>query len=137
MKNPTHRLEKKEKKIVEVEYIDSNILNEQSDHVIKPETIQAIGYLVEETDEYITIARELIDDEYRGQVSISKVAVKLQEKKMKYVIEVRSGRRWIETVAVFDSEEEARKWGRWNYREDEGLSKEGFNWRIVKLQEKK
>lgn len=79
--NPTHRPEKKEKKIVEVEYIDSNILNEQSDYVIKPETIQAIGYLVEETDEYITIARELIDSEYRGQLSIPKVAVKLQEKK--------------------------------------------------------
>lgn len=60
---------------VEVEYIDSSIINEQTDEVARPETIKAVGYLIKEAEEYITLSRELVGSEYRGQVSIPKVAI--------------------------------------------------------------
>ena len=62
-------------KVVEVIYIDSNIINEQTDEIVEPEEIRAIGYLVEETRNYVTITRELVNSEYRGQISIPKVAI--------------------------------------------------------------
>ena len=58
-----------------IKYIDSNLINEQTDFIAKPKIITAIGFVVEETDEYITIAREIVADEYRGQLSIPKVAI--------------------------------------------------------------
>lgn len=63
-------------KIMEVKYIDSNMINEQTDIIAKPQIIEAVGFLVEETKEYITLAREKIGEEWRGQISIPKVAIK-------------------------------------------------------------
>lgn len=60
---------------MKVSYIDSNIIEEQTNQVAEPVKITAIGFLVKETNEYITIAREKIGDEWRGQVSIPKKAI--------------------------------------------------------------
>lgn len=62
-----------------VKYIDSNIINEQTNEIVKPVIITAVGFVIEETDNYITIAREIIDNEYRGQVSIPKVAITIEK----------------------------------------------------------
>ena len=70
MTNPKTSMESKK-----VKYIDSNLINDQTDFIAKPEIITAVGFVVEETDEYITIARELVGNEYRGQLSIPKVAI--------------------------------------------------------------
>ena len=61
--------------IVRIKYIDSCIISEQTDVIAKPTKIDAIGFLVKETKDYITIARERIRGEWRGQVSIPKVAI--------------------------------------------------------------
>jgi len=60
---------------MKVTYIDSCTIDTQTSEVAKPMTIEATGFKVRETDEYITIAREKIGDEWRGQLSIPKVAV--------------------------------------------------------------
>ena len=62
-------------KIIEIEYTDSNIINEQTSEIVKPEIIQAVGYLIKDGQDYITIAREVIKNEYRGQLSIPRVAI--------------------------------------------------------------
>ena len=62
-----------------VEYIDSHLIDEQTSEIVQPVKITAIGFVVEETDEYITLAREVIGDEYRGQVSIPKISILLNQ----------------------------------------------------------
>ena len=59
-----------------IKYIDSNLIDEQTFEVAKPLVVTATGFVVEETDDFITLARELIGDDYRGQVAIPKVAIK-------------------------------------------------------------
>lgn len=62
------------KKIV-VNYVDSNMIHEQTDEIIEPEICRTIGYLIKEDDDYITLAAELIGKEYRRQISIPRVAI--------------------------------------------------------------
>lgn len=63
-------------KIKRLKYIDSSLNAEQTDMISKPVTIEIVGFVVEETKEHITLAMEIIDGEdYRGQVSIPKVAI--------------------------------------------------------------
>ena len=57
-----------------IKYIDSQLIDEQTDEVAKPQLVEATGFVIAENDEYITLARELIGEEYRGQVSIPKVS---------------------------------------------------------------
>lgn len=74
----------KEQQIYIVEYIDSNIMNDQSSEIVEPTVIKAVGFVLKHDPNFITLARELIDDEYRGQVSIPADSliqvIKLQEK---------------------------------------------------------
>jgi len=59
-----------------IKFIDSCITNEQTDVIATPETIVATGFVIAETNEYITLAREIIgDNDYCGQLSIPKVAI--------------------------------------------------------------
>lgn len=62
-----------------VRWIDSVILNEQiyPHEVPKPVEIHSVGWVAEETEEHITLTREIMDDgDYRSCVSIPKVAVR-------------------------------------------------------------
>lgn len=58
------------KNIYKITYKDSNIMNDQSSEVVKPANIIAVGFVLEHKSTHITLARELVDDEYRGQISI-------------------------------------------------------------------
>ena len=60
-----------------IKYIDSQLINEQTEEIAKPQLIVATGFVIAETNDYITLAREVIDKEYRGQVSIPKIAIAL------------------------------------------------------------
>jgi hypothetical protein len=63
-------------KIKKITYIDSTIGSEQATDIIKPIVIQAVGWVIKETDEYVTIAQELMENgDYRGQLSIPKKAI--------------------------------------------------------------
>lgn len=60
-------------RIAFIEWVDSSIQNGQvdrSDYPV-PEVIRSTGWLVAETDEHVTIARDdMKDDEYRGLLCI-------------------------------------------------------------------
>jgi predicted DNA-binding transcriptional regulator AlpA len=62
-----------------VRWIDSSLQNGQVDRhdFPKPEVITSVGFVVDETDEYVTLARDDMghDGDYRGLVSIPKIAV--------------------------------------------------------------
>ena len=62
-------------KIKRIKYIDSSINSEQSNKIEAPFEIEAVGFVIEETDKHITLAQELIEGEFRGQLSIPKVAI--------------------------------------------------------------
>jgi hypothetical protein len=73
-------------KIAVIEYIDSNMTHEQTSEIVKPEPITTVGFVIDEKDEYITLAAELIGGEYRRQVSIPKVAVLKTKSKGEYLV---------------------------------------------------
>lgn len=58
-----------------IRYIDSVLANEQTDIICEPETIEATGFIIKETDKYIVLARELVGKEYRGQLAIPKCSI--------------------------------------------------------------
>lgn len=62
-------------KIKRVKYTDSNLIEEQTEVIAEPVDIEACGFLVKETDSMITLARECIGDEFRGQISIPKSTI--------------------------------------------------------------
>lgn len=62
-------------KIKKIKYLDSNIIEEQTSEVAIPVKITAIGFIVKETENYITLAREQVGDEWRGQISIPKKSI--------------------------------------------------------------
>lgn len=65
-------------KIKTVRWIDSSLQNWQVDsrEFPKPSTIISIGFIVDETDEYITLARDdMGDGDYRGLCCIPKNAI--------------------------------------------------------------
>lgn len=61
-----------------VEWIDSSLQNGQvdKDDFPKPARITSVGFVVEETDDYIVLARDDMnhDGDYRGLCAIPKVA---------------------------------------------------------------
>ena len=61
--------------IRKITYMDSAIIESQTDEICEPTEIVATGFIVKETNDYLTIARELVGKEYRGQLSIPKVAI--------------------------------------------------------------
>jgi hypothetical protein len=65
-------------KMKKVSWIDSKTVLSQitEDELPKPCVIDSVGFLVEETDEYITLARERIDSDWRGVIAIPKCCVK-------------------------------------------------------------
>ena len=67
------------REIVSLKYIDSNMSWEQQLTTIEPVEIEVAGFLIKETEDYITLAMELVhienDIEYRNQVSIPKKAI--------------------------------------------------------------
>ena len=62
-----------------VRWIDSSLQNVQvdKDDFPKPVTITSVGFVVEETDEYVVLARDDMghDGDYRGLVAIPRIAV--------------------------------------------------------------
>jgi hypothetical protein len=65
-------------KVVSVKYTDSAMQQEQTSEILKPLVLVASGICVQESDEYITLALELVeglDTEFRNQVSIPKGAI--------------------------------------------------------------
>lgn len=58
-----------------IKYIDSNMIHEQTDEIAKPVVNIAVGFVIEETKDHITLAAELVEKEYRRQLSIPKVAI--------------------------------------------------------------
>lgn len=58
-----------------ITYIDSALIDDQTDEIAKPCKIKATGFLIKETEDYIVLARELVDEEYRGQVAIPKRSI--------------------------------------------------------------
>lgn len=62
-----------------VRWIDSCLQNGQvdSDDFPQPVVITSVGFVVEETDEYVTLARDDMSHEgdYRGLCAIPKIAV--------------------------------------------------------------
>ncbi len=61
-----------------IEWVDSSLQNGQvdSDDFPKPTTIMSVGFIVDETDEYITIARDdMGNGDFRGLCSIPKFAI--------------------------------------------------------------
>lgn len=63
--------------IKKVKWIDSSIQEHQVDHhdFPKPTIITSIGFVVEYTDDYITLARDIVDKDYRGLVCIPNIAI--------------------------------------------------------------
>ena len=62
----------------EVRWTDSSLQNVQVDRddFPRPEVIVSVGYVVEETDEYVTLARDdMGNGDYRGLLCIPKIAV--------------------------------------------------------------
>lgn len=67
------------KNIVKVTYWDSATCEHQTDEIIKPSQIEAVGFLVGQSKDYITLAREIINPDavndmptYTGQLSVPK-----------------------------------------------------------------
>lgn len=61
-----------------VRWLDSSLQNGQVDkyNFPKPEVIVTIGFLVDETDEYVTVARDdMGNGDYRGLCCIPKISV--------------------------------------------------------------
>lgn len=62
-----------------VRWIDSSIQNGQvdKDDFPKPETITSVGFVVEDTNEYVVLSRDDMahEGDYRGLVAIPRVAV--------------------------------------------------------------
>lgn len=68
-------LEHKER-IKRIKYWDSTHSTSQLSKPIKPSEMEVVGFVIEETDEYITLAQEIIDgQEYFNQISIPKGAI--------------------------------------------------------------
>lgn len=61
--------------IVVVHWIDSNIMHDQTNEVVEPVTIQTVGYLIQDKVRSVTVARDLINDEWRGQISIPRECI--------------------------------------------------------------
>lgn len=71
------RLPKREVRVVS--WIDSSLQNAQVGHFDypKPELITSVGFVVEETDTYLTLARDdMKDDDFRGLLCIPKECLK-------------------------------------------------------------
>lgn len=52
-------------------YTDTTALDTQTSEPISPSEVDICGFVIEETDEYITLAMEVTESgDYRGQVSI-------------------------------------------------------------------
>jgi len=60
-------------------YSDSNMSWEQRETVVKPTEIWITGFVIEETDKYITLAAEVVTFdgyyEYRNQISVPKSCI--------------------------------------------------------------
>jgi len=59
-----------------IDWVDSNIIETQTYDIAKPTLIRTIGFVVADEIDYITVARDLIDDEFRGQISIPKECIR-------------------------------------------------------------
>ena len=62
-----------------VEYVDSALQAEQTNRVAKPFAVTTVGFVIHEDDDALTLCAELVGEDYRGQVSIPKVAVTRRE----------------------------------------------------------
>lgn len=60
-----------------IRWIDSSIQDDQVDHhnFPKPTNAVSVGFIIEETDDYITLARDALDKDYRGLICIPKIAI--------------------------------------------------------------
>lgn len=59
-----------------VKYIDSAITAEQSSDIATPFQMTAVGFVIKENHEFITLAQEVMSNgDFRGQISIPIVAI--------------------------------------------------------------
>lgn len=65
-----------------VEWVDSRVLElyqVSDDELPTPCTVRSVGWLVKSTSEYLAIARERIDDDWRGVLVIPRVSIVCQQ----------------------------------------------------------
>jgi len=63
-------------KIAVVVYVDSALEDAQTGTVITPaDAVEVVGFLLRDEPEYVTLTRELMGEQYRGQVSIPRCAI--------------------------------------------------------------
>ena len=65
------------KKIIrKIIYLDSAVTAEQSNEIVEIFEMTAVGFVIKETDKYITLAQEIMSNgDFRAQISIPKVAI--------------------------------------------------------------
>jgi len=67
------------KEYVKFTYTDTTALDTQTNEVISPSLVNVCGFVIEENEDYITLAMEVTEDgDYRGQVSIPKNAIQVK-----------------------------------------------------------
>jgi len=64
-------------KLLEVFWIDSSCNHDQTSEIEEPFEMKVVGYLIKDAKEYITLAFELCNQDYRNQLSIPKVCIKM------------------------------------------------------------
>ncbi|MCK9371315.1 hypothetical protein M0R04_15485 [Candidatus Dojkabacteria bacterium] len=63
-------------KIKKIKYIDSARTPDQDSLICEPFIIVVVGFVIKETDKYITLAQEIMSNgDFRGQISIPKVTI--------------------------------------------------------------
>jgi hypothetical protein len=64
-------------RLYQVTWVDSTLVNGQIgvDDLPKPTMVDSVGYLVEETKEYITLARDVMGNDWRGVLCIPRCCV--------------------------------------------------------------
>lgn len=62
--------------ITTIIWIDSNITEGQTSEIVEPAIITTVGMVVKDCKEYVTIARDEIDGEWRGQISIPRECIR-------------------------------------------------------------
>lgn len=63
-------------KVAVVVYVDSAIEDAQTGTLCRPMESDACGFLIRDEPGYVTLSREIMGEEYRGQLSIPREAIR-------------------------------------------------------------
>ena len=61
--------------IEQITYTDSALDSGQTDIIVKPFLMVAVGFVIYEDAECVVLAQELVNEEFRGQLAIPKVSI--------------------------------------------------------------